>query len=275
MTSLETAPIDYRAVTSTQQQTWSQGDFHEISRLNVVMAEAICDAAELRAGERVLDVACGSGPAALVAARRYCHVTGIDFVPSLLDRARARAEAEGFDAEFVEADAQELPFDDDSFDAVLSVYGVQFVPDQPRAARELVRVTRPGGRVVLASPVPHGWSGDFFAVHGRHTPPPPWLQPPSRWGTEEGLAALFGQDAVDIVSEERPAFQYWHSTEHAVDVFSRWFGPTIRAAEALDDEGRRTLRTDMEEVFQRYNREDDGTAVVENTYLLSVVTIGA
>lgn len=274
MSSTADTPIDFRTVTGNQRQTWSQGDFHEISRLNVVMAEASCDAGDLHAGEWVLDVACGSGPAALVAARRYCRVTGIDFVPSLLERARTRAEAEGFEADFLEADAQDLPFEDDSFDAVLSIYGVQFAPNQERAAGELVRVTRPGGRIVLASPVARGWSGDFFAAHARHNPPPPGLDSPLRWGTEQGLMELFGDAATRIVSEPRPAFQYWHSTQHAVEVFSRWFGPTIRAAEALDDAGRRILRTDLEEVFQRYNRATDGTAVVENTYLLTAVMVG-
>lgn len=273
MTSVANPPIDYQTITNNQRQTWSQGDFHEIARLNIVMAEAICDVGDLRAGERVLDVACGSGPAALVAARRYCEVTGIDFVPTLLERARMRASAEGFDVDFLEADAQDLPFEGDSFDAVLSVYGVQFAPDQQRAARELVRVTRPGGRIILASPAPHGWSGDFFAVHARYDPPPPGLDSPLRWGTEDGLAHLFGPAAAEIVSEPRPAFQYWHSTDHAVDVFSGSFGPTIRAAEDLDDDGRRTLRTDLEQVFQRYNRATDGTATVENTYLLSAITL--
>ncbi len=273
MTSANPA-VDLEAATRNQQVTWSQGDFHEISRLNVVMAEAVCDAAELHAGEQVLDVACGSGPAALAAARRYCRVTGIDFVPSLLERARARAGVDGLDAEFVEADAQDLPFADDAFDAVLSVYGVQFAPDQQCAARELVRVTRPQGRIVLASPVPHGWSGDFFAVHGRHNPPAPGLASPLRWGTDEGLAELFGDAAVRIDSELRPALQYWHSTGHAVEVFRRWFGPTLLAAEVLDDDGRRTLWADLEEVFQRYDRSPDDTAVVENTYLLTTITVG-
>jgi len=274
MTSVANASIDYPTITSNQRQTWSRGDFHEIARLNVVMADAMCEAGDLHAGERVLDVGCGSGTAALVAARRYCQVTGIDYVPSLLDRARRRADADGLEAEFLEADAQELPFEHDRFDAVLSVYGVQFAPDQRRAAQELVRVTRPGGRIVLASPMPHGWSGDFFAVHARHNPPPPGADSPLRWGTEAGLTELFGSAHVQLASEPRPAFQYWHSTDHAVDVFWRWFGPTISAAERLDAHGRACLRTDLQQVFQRHNRATDGTAVIENTYLLSVITLG-
>lgn len=274
MTNLANPPIDDQMITDNQRSTWSQGDFHEIARLNVVMAETSCDAGELHAGERVLDVGCGSGTAALVAARRYCQTTGIDYVPSLLDRARARAAADGLDARFLEADAQDLPFDDDHFDAVLSVYGVQFAPDQQRAARELIRVTRPGGRIVLASPVPYGWSGDFFAVHARHNPPPPGTDSPLRWGTAHSLAELFDHADVQIFSEPQPAFQYWHDTNHAVETFWRWFGPTISAAQRLDDDGRLALRTDLQHVFERYDQATDGTAVVENTYLLTVLSVG-
>lgn len=266
-------PVDHPTMTSEQRRTWAQGDFHEIARLNVVMAEALCDVGDLHAGERVLDVGCGSGTAALVAARRYCRVTGIDYVTALLDRARVRAAADGLDADFLEADAQDLPFEDDSFDAALSVYGVQFAPDQQRAAQELVRVTRPGGRIILASPPPHGWSGDLFAAHARYNPPPSGTGSPLRWGTDDGLAALFEDAVADVDSEPRSAFQYWHSTDHAVDVFWRWFGPTITAAERLDADGRAALRRELRHVFERYDRSTDGTAVVENTYLLSVVTL--
>ena len=264
---------DYRQVTASQQQTWAEGDFHEIARLNVGMAEAMCDAGELRAGERVLDVACGSGTAALVAARRYGEVTGVDYVPALLERARLRARVEGVGAEFLDADAQQLPFVDDCFDSVLSVYGVQFAPDQHRAANELLRVTRPGGRIVLASPMPTGWSGDFFAVHAEHNPPSPGLASPLRWGTEEGLEDLLADGTSTITSTPRPAWQYWHSVEHAVEVFWGNFGPTIRAAEVVGPGGTDALRDDLAAVFERYDRSDGPTAVVENTWLLTVATV--
>lgn len=264
---------DYRTVTATQRQTWSEGDFHEIARLNVGMAEEVCDRAELRAGEGVLDVGCGSGTAALAAARRYCKVTGIDYVPALLERARLRSDAEGLEAEFLEADAQDLPFADDSFDAVVSVYGVQFAPDQHRAAGEMLRVTRPGGRVVLASPIPTGWSGDFFAAHARHNPPPPGVPSPLNWGTESGLEELLGEGATSIASQTRPALQYWHSVEHAVEVFWNNFGPTIRAAETVEPDGTDALRADLAAVFERYDRSDGPTAVVENTWLLTTALV--
>lgn len=268
----ETPTTDYQTVTEVQQATWASGDFHEIARQNVVMAEALCEAADPHAGEPVLDVACGSGTAALVAARRYCEVTGIDYVPALIERARARAAAEALDVDFRVADAQALPFAEASFEVVLSVYGVQFAPDQEKAASELLRVCRPGGRIALASPMPEGWSGDFFATHGRYNPPPPGLESPLRWGTEKSLAELLGEGISSIESERGRALQYYRSVDHAVELFSTYFGPTIRAAEAAGADGQQRLRGGLEAVFQRYNRASDGTAVVENTYLLTVAT---
>lgn len=263
---------DYDAVTDSQKTTWSSGDFHEIARQNVVMAEALCEAVDPHGGQEVLDVACGSGTAALVAARRYCDVTGIDYVPMLIERARRRAAAEGFDVDFQVADAQELPFADGSFDAVLSVYGVQFAPDQEKAASEMLRVCRPGGKIGLATPLPEGWSGDFFSTHAQYVPPPPGLQSPLRWGTEEGLHDLLGDGSRSIENEERIALQYYRSVDQAVDVFGTYFGPTIRASDASDEDANEQLREDLRTVFTRYNRAADGTAVVENRYLLTIAT---
>ncbi len=263
---------DYQAVTEIQRATWASGDFHEIARQNVAMAEALCEAADPHAGERVLDVACGSGTAALVAGRRYCEVTGIDYVPALIERAKKRATAEALDVEFRVGDAQALPFADASFDLVLSVYGVQFAPDQKQAASELLRVCRPGGRIGLASPTPEGWSGDFFATHGRYVPPPPEVASPLRWGTRDGIAELLRSGTRTIESEPRPTLQYYRSVEHAVEVFSTYFGPTIRALEAVDPHAREQLRSDLATVFARYNRAKDSSAVIENTYLQSIAT---
>lgn len=258
---------DYGAISARQQETWATGDFNQIARQNVCMADVLCDAVDLHAGERVLDVACGSGTAALVAARRYCDVTGIDYVEPLIERARKRAAADGLDARFEVEDAQDLSFPDASFDAVLSVYGVQFAPDQEQAANEMLRVCRPGGRVGLASPIAEGWSGDFFAVNAKYSPPPAGAKPPLRWGSDEGLSELLGSGTASISSEKRIALQYYRSVDHAVDVFLTHFGPAIRASEADSGE---SLRGELSEVFSRYNRATDGTAVVENTYLLTV-----
>ena len=270
-TDLPTA--DYSAITDGQKRIWSSGDFHEIARHNVVMAERLCPAVDLRAGERVLDVACGTGTAALVAARHYCEVTGIDFVPELLDRAAARAQADGYDIVLQVADAQELPFDDDSFDVVLSIYGVQFAPDQRRAADELLRVCRPGGRIGLASPMPQGWSGDLFSTHARHAPPPPGATSPLRWGTEEDVGELLGHGVSKLVNRPLPALQYYRSVGHAVEVFSTWFGPTLSALDRIAPEHRDDLLADVAAVFHRYNRATDGTAMVENTYLETVAVV--
>lgn len=266
--------IDHEAVTATQQATWSQGDFHEIARQNVGMAEALCTALDPHAGQRVLDVACGSGPAALVAARRYCDVTGIDYVPALIDRARQRVQAEGYTVDFRVADAQELPFPDATFDIVMSVYGVQFAPDQEQAARELLRVCRPGGRIGLASPMPEGWSGDWFSTHSRYAPPPPGLQSPLRWGTEEGVSRLLSEGARSIESRPCPALQYYRSVAHAVEVFTTYFGPTLRTLDLLDEDAQQQFRNDLEAVFTHHNRATDDTAIIENTYLQTIVTLG-
>jgi ubiquinone/menaquinone biosynthesis C-methylase UbiE len=261
---------DYSDVTQNQKITWTSGDFNQIARQNWVMAEDLCKAVDPLPGQKVLDVACGSGTAALVAERRYCNVTGIDYVPELIKRAKWRAEANGQSVDFQVGDAQELPFEDDSFDVVLSIYGVQFAPDQKRAAREMTRVCKPGGIIGLASPIQSGWSGDFFSVHGRYMPPPPGLNSPLRWGTDEGVEELLGDFCKSIKHSTQKALQYYRSTDHAVEVFSRWFGPTIRACESLNQNQRDQLLADLKEVFERYNQVDNGTAVVENTYLMTI-----
>lgn len=268
----EAESADYAAVTERQRETWATGDFNQIARLNVGMAEAIVEATDPHAGQRVLDVACGSGTAALVAARRYCEVTGLDYVPELVDRAEIRARAEGLDADFRVGDAQDMPFPDDSFDVVLSVYGVQFVADQDRAARELLRVCKPGGKIGLAGPIPEGWSGDWFAAHAQYVPPPPGVQSPLRWGTAEGLDELLGAGVRSIESDRRTALQYYQSIDHAVEVFSTYFGPTVRALETIDPEDQENLLEDLNAIMSRYNRARDGTAIVENQYLQTIAT---
>lgn len=264
-------PTNYTEITARQQETWASGDFHQIARQNVCMAEALCDAVDMRAGERVLDVACGSGTAALVAARRYCDVTGIDYVPALLDRARKRAAADQLDAEFRAEDAQNLSCPDSSYDTVLSIYGVQFAPDQDRAADELLRACRVGGKIGLASPLSEGWSGDFFTTMARYSPPPPGTRPATRWSTDVGLDELLGAGTRSIRSEKRTAVQYYLSIDHAAEVFLTYFGPAVKASDrGVGDD----LRSDLKTVFRRYNRATDGTAMIENRYLLTVAERG-
>lgn len=261
---------DYALITENQQTTWSAGDFNEIARQNVDMAEALCRAVDPRPNQRVLDVGCGSGNVALVAARRYCEVTGLDYVPELIGRAERRAAACGWTAEFVVGDAQDLPFPDASYDVVLSVYGVQFAPDQEKAANELLRVCRSGGTIGLASPSPDGWSGDFFAMHGKHNPPPDGIDSPLWWGTPEGIKELLGSGASSIANVPRVDLQYYRSVDHAVDVFSTYFGPSLRALESVGADGRDQFLRDMKAVFARYDRSADGDAVVENRYLETI-----
>ncbi|WP_440770315.1 class I SAM-dependent methyltransferase [Natronorubrum sp. DTA28] len=263
---------DFAGVTENQKETWKSGDFNEIARQNVVMAEALCEAVDPHPGQRVLDVACGSGTAALVAERRYCEVTGIDYVSGLIDRAEARAEANGQDIDFHVGDAQDMPFPDDSYDVVLSVYGVQFAPDQERAARELLRVCKSGGKIGLAGPMPEGWSRDWFAAHAEYVPPPPDVHSPLRWGTSEGLEELLGSGVRSIENNRRTALQYYRSIDHAVEVFSTYFGPTIRALETINPDDQENLLDDLGTVMSRYNRATDGTAIVENQYLQTVAT---
>lgn len=266
-------PEALQKVTNIQKNTWSKGDFNEIARQNVVMAETLVSETDPQPGQKVLDVACGSGTAALVAARRYCEVTGIDYVPELIERARKRSEAGGLKADFLVADAQNLPFPDNTFDVVLSVYGVQFAPDQEKAAAEMLRVCKPDGKIGLASPIPEGWSGDFFSTHGKYVPPPPGVNPPLRWGTEQGLEEILGEQVKSINNEKMKALQYYLSADHALDVFSTWFGPTLNALEIIDDHQKENLLNDLREVFERYNISKTGTAIIENTYLKSIIRL--
>lgn len=259
--------LNYDTLTQQQRATWATGDFHEISRQIFPVSETLCQAADPHPNERVLDIACGSGNTALVAARRYCEVSGIDYVPSLIDRARARAEVDGVQVDFRVADAQALPFDDASFDVVVSVFGVMFAPDQAKAAAELLRVCRPGGRIALANWMPEHFGKDFFGLHARYMPPPPGMLAPQRWGTADGLEELLGACTSSIRSERLSNRVYHRSIEHAVDTFSTYFGPTGRALRSLDANARADFRSEMTELFRRYNQATDGSLVFETRYL--------
>lgn len=265
-----TQSVDFRGLTERQQATWATGDFNEIGRGIAGVSEDIVRAVDPSPSERVLDVACGSGNTALVAARRFGTVAGIDFVPALVDRARRRAEADGLDIDFQVADAQALPFPDASFDVVVSVFGVIFAPDQEQAASELLRVCRPGGRIALACWMPEDFGRDFFGLHARHVPPPPGAPSPLRWGTDEGLAALLGAGTWSIESAQRTNLTHMRSIEHAVETFARWFGPTARTLQALDEAGRKALLDDLAALIGRYNVARDGTVAMKQRYLQAI-----
>src|SRR5688572_1145589 len=210
--------VDYAAITQRQQTTWSTGDFNVLALSVMPVSDALVLAVDPHAGERVLDIACGSGNTALVAARRNTDVSGIDYVPALIERAKQRASAEGTKIHFQTADAQALPFPDESFDVVLSVFGVMFAPDQEKAAQELVRVTRRGGRIGLGNWMPEGYGGDFFRAHSKYVPPPEGLKPGVRWGTEAGARELLGAHTSALTFERRTFFQYFRSEAHALEV---------------------------------------------------------
>jgi SAM-dependent methyltransferase len=269
MNVLTQAPAmpDYTAIKGRQRQIWASGDYHVIASLIVPVSERLCDAVDLRAGERVLDVATGSGNTAIAAARRLCEVDAVDYVPALIERGRVRAAAEALHVSFEEGDAEALPVADASYDVILSSFGAMFAPNQEQAARELLRACRPGGRIGLANWTPDGWIGELFRVTGRHVPPPPGLRPPTRWGTEEGLRELFG-DGIATLRATRQSFVWrFASAQHYLKVFRAYYGPTLRAFEALDEAGQEALARDMIELVEQFNRSDDSTLLIPSDYL--------
>jgi SAM-dependent methyltransferase len=263
------ATIDLATVKRGQQATWASGDYAEIAALIVPVAERLGDAADLRAGSRVLDVASGSGNAALAAARLGAVVTGIDYVPALLERGRERAAAERLRVDFRPGDAEEIPFPDGSFDAVVSIFGSMFAPDHRRAAAELVRVTRAGGTIALASWTPGGFIGSMFGTVASHVSPPPGLVSPLLWGTEEHLADLFGA-AVTWAHRRRTFTFRFASAEAFVETFATYYGPTLKALEAAGSE-REALERDLRDLAGSWNRlEQPGPIALPSAYLESV-----
>jgi ubiquinone/menaquinone biosynthesis methyltransferase len=224
-----------------------------------------------RAGERVLDVAAGNGNATLAAARRFADVTSTDYVPALLDGGRRRAEAEGLVVRFEPADAENLPYGDASFDVVLSTFGVMFAPDHERAARELMRVCRPGGRIGLACWTPAGFLGELFRAVARHVPPVPGVQSPLLWGTDPHIGTLF-QGAARIGHTPRFFNFRYESAEHFVDIFRRFYGPTHKAFAALDAAGQAALEADLLTLLRRSNTGGEKSLVVPGEYLETVIT---
>lgn len=259
--------VDLGAVKSKQQMAWSAGDYAVVGTTLQIVGESLCEAVDLRAGARVLDVAAGNGNATLAAARRWAEVTSTDYVPALLEHGRARAAAEGLTVKFEPADAENLPYADASFDVVLSTFGVMFTPDQEKAAAEMARVCRPGGKIGLANWTPSSFIGELFKLIGRYLPPPVGVMPPSLWGTQERLNELFA-DKLDSISVERKDFVFrYRSAAHWLDVFRTFYGPMQKAFGALDPARQEALAADLIALAERFNRATDGSLVAPGQYL--------
>ena len=262
---------DVAAIKSRQQATWAAGDYGQVGARLQIVGETLCEAVDLLAGERVLDVAAGNGNASLAAARRFAEVTSTDYVPALLEQGWRRAEADGLEVTFKVADAEDLPFADGSFDAALSTFGVMFTPDQPRAAAELMRVVRPGGRIGLANWTPEGFIGGLFRTIGRFVPPPAGLVSPTAWGSEARLAELFPGARSLRATRRTYAFRF-RSADHWVDFFRAWYGPTHKAFAALDATGQEALRAALLDLLREHDAHAGEALVVHSEYLEVVVT---
>ena len=263
---------DFVAVKARQQATWASGDFGQIGVRLQIVGESICEAVDLNAREKVLDVAAGNGNASLAAARRFARVTSTDYVPELLEQGKRRAQADHLEIAFEVADAEALPFDDGSFDVALSTFGVMFAPNQERAAAELLRVVKPEGRIGLASWTPEGFLGRLFEVVGSFVPPPAGLRSPMDWGTEPRLVELFGPGASDIKTQRKLCMFRYESAEHWVDFFRTFYGPTHRAFAALDASKQRAFEAALAALARKWNRSERGALVVPAEYLEVVIT---
>lgn len=266
-----TPAADLAAVKSRQQAAWSTGDYAVVGTTLQIVGESLCEALDLRSGSRVLDVAAGNGNATLAAARRWCEVTSTDYVGSLLEAGRARAQAEGHAIRFQEADTEQLPFADASFDAVLSTFGVMFTADQEKAAAELARVCKPGGKIGLANWTPEGFVGQMFRTIGKYVPPAPGVKSPALWGTQARLAELFGGAAKEIRAASRQFVFRYRSPEHWIEVFRTYYGPMNRTYGALDAGRQAEFTRELLALMARDNRSADGTLVLPSEYLEVVI----
>lgn len=265
------ASVDFDELKARQHATWSSGDFAVIGTTLQIVGETLAEAVDLRAGERVIDIAAGNGNATLAAARRFARVTSTDYVPALLERGAQRAAADGLDVRFIEADAEALPFEDASFDVALSTFGAMFTPQHERPAREMLRVVRPGGRIGLANWTPEGFIGQLFKVIGAYLPPPAGLKSPALWGTEPHIVELFGAHAAQIRCDRRIFNFRYASAQHWLQVFRDYYGPTLKAFAALDADGQARLAADITALLERCNLGGADSLVVPGEYLEVVV----
>jgi ubiquinone/menaquinone biosynthesis C-methylase UbiE len=262
---------DLEALKGRQRKAWASGDYAVVGTTLQIVGEGLCEALDLRAGERVLDVAAGNGNASLAAARRHAAVVASDYVPELLERALERAEAEHLPLELREADAEALPFADSSFDVVMSTFGVMFTADHARAAAEMLRVCRPGGRIGMANWTPEGFIGQLFSTIGAYVPPPAGARSPATWGLRERISELFHAEAVSIETARRHFTFRYRSAQHWIEVFRTYYGPVLKAFAALDPAGQSALERDLLALIASFNRSGDTTMVVPSEYLEIVI----
>lgn len=270
-TAAATTPLDYEAIKAKQNAAWSSGDYSVVGVTLQIVGESLCEALDVRPGQRLLDIAAGNGNVSLAAARRFCKVVSSDYVESLLDRGRERAAAEGLPMDFRVADAEALPFDDASFDVVTSSFGVMFTPNQHRAAAELLRVCRPGGKIGLANWTPASFIGQLFRTMGKHVPPPAGLSSPALWGTPERLNEFFGAGSTTIDITTRTYVWRYRSPEHWLLMWRSIYGPMLKAFGALAPETQDQLVVDLLALVGRFNTATDGTMAVPAEYLEVVV----
>ena len=269
--STSSPTVDLAAVKNKQQLAWSAGDYAVVGTTLQIVGESLCEALDLRADERVLDVAAGNGNATLAAARRWCDVVSTDYVPALLERGRARASAEGLPVKFEQADAENLPYTDHSFDVVLSTFGVMFTPDQDKAAAEMARACKPGGRIGLANWTPTSFIGELFKLMGKYVAPAAGVKSPALWGTEARLRELFGE-RLDTIAIERRNFVFrYRNAAHWLEVFRTFYGPMHKAFGALDAAQQEQLATDLIALAEKFNRATDGTLVAPSEYIEVVI----
>jgi ubiquinone/menaquinone biosynthesis C-methylase UbiE len=266
-----TATPDLTALKTRQQAAWSSGNYAIVGTTLQIVGEELCEALDLRPGQKVLDVAAGNGVASLAAARRWCEVVSTDYVPSLLERGAARASAEGLTIAFKVADAEDLPFADNSFDTILSTFGVMFTPHQDQAAAELLRVCRSGGQIGLANWTPDGFIGQMFKTIGKYLPPPAGVQSSMLWGTHARITEMFGGASASIDTQLRNFNFRYRSAEHFVDVFKNYYGPMLKTFAALDKVKQNSLTADLLGLVARLNKVSDGTMVVPSEYLQIVI----
>jgi ubiquinone/menaquinone biosynthesis C-methylase UbiE len=263
--------IDFEAVKSRQQAAWTSGDYSVIGVTLQIVGETLCEAVDLRSTYRVLDVAAGNGNASLAAARRFCDVVSTDYVPGLLERAKERSAADRLPIVFQMADVENLPFPAESFDAVLSTFGVMFAPNHGRSASEMLRVLRRGGKIGMANWTPESFVGQIFKTMGQYLPPAAGMKSPALWGTEPHLQGLFGENAAMMVKRKHFVFRY-KSPKHWLEIFKAFYGPVLKAFSALDASIQSALETDLLALAGRFNIAADGTLVAPSEYLEIVLT---